>query len=61
MGQRDQKQSNLASAMWPHLSQAAKAEQARQARIQSEQRERNRRLAENLQATLDAVRREKGR
>jgi hypothetical protein len=61
MAQRDQRQPDLASALYPHLSQAAKAEQARQARIQSEQRERNRRLADNLQATIDAVRREKGR
>ena len=37
---------------------SAKADQAR---AQAEQKERNKRLAENLQATIDAVRREKGR
>ena len=60
MAQRDPRP-DLASAMWPHLSQATKAEEARQARIQSEQRDRNRRLADHLQETIDAVRREKGR
>ena len=52
---------DLASALWPHLSQAAKAEQARQAQAQAELKARNRRLVDNLQATIDAVRREKGR
>jgi hypothetical protein len=57
MAERDQKQSDLAGAMWPHLSQPAKAERARQARMESERRERSKRLADNLQATIDAVRR----
>jgi hypothetical protein len=61
MAQRDQKQPDLASAMYPALSREAKAREAWQARAQAEQKERNKRLAENLQATIDAVRREKGR
>jgi len=52
---------DLASAMWPHLSREAKAKAAQEAKAQAELRERNRRLADNLQATIDAVRSEKGR
>jgi len=59
MAQRDQKQPDLASALWPHLSQAAKAEAARQARWQAEQKARNRRMAEHLQAITEQLRREK--
>jgi hypothetical protein len=47
--------------MWPHLSREAKAKAAQEAKAQAELRERNRRLADNLQATIDAVRSEKGR
>jgi hypothetical protein len=56
--QRDQKP-DLASALWPHLSQQAKAEAARQARWQEERKARNRRLADHLREAVDAVRREK--
>ena len=59
MAQREQKQRDLASLMYPSLSRAAKVEQARQARTQPEQRERSRRTAENLRATIDAIRRER--
>ena len=52
---------DLASAMWPHLSREATAKAAQEATAQAELRERNRRLADNLQATIDAVRSEKGR
>jgi len=52
---------DLASAMWPHLSREAKAKAAQEAKAQAELRERNKRLADNLQATIDAVRSEKGR
>ena len=61
MAQRDQKQSDLAGAMWPHLSRAAKAEGQRQIQWQAELKERSKRTADNLQATIDAVRKEKGR
>jgi hypothetical protein len=50
-----------ADALWPSLSREAKAEAARQARWQEERKARNRRLADHLQETLDAVRRDKGR
>jgi len=60
MAQRDQKP-DLASAMYPALSATARAERARQAQAQAELKARNRRLVDNLQATIDAVRREKGR
>jgi hypothetical protein len=56
---RDQKP-DLASAMYPHLSQAARVEQARQAQAQAEQKARLRRTIENLREIIDAVRREKG-
>jgi hypothetical protein len=61
MAPRDQKQADLASAMWPHLSRAAKAEGQRQIQWQAELKERSKRTADNLQATIDAVRKEKGR
>jgi hypothetical protein len=57
---REQKP-DLASALWPHLSREAKAKETQQAKAQAELRERNKRLADNLQATIDAVRSEKGR
>jgi hypothetical protein len=47
--------------MWPHLSREAKAKAAQQAKARAELKARNKRLADNLQATIDAVRREKGR
>jgi hypothetical protein len=52
---------DLASALWPHLSQAAKAEQARQAQAQAELKARIKRTADNLQEVLDSLRNEKGR
>jgi hypothetical protein len=52
---------DLASAMFPALSREAKAKAAQQAKAREEQKVRNKRLADNLQATIDAVRREKGR
>jgi hypothetical protein len=51
----------LASALWPHLSQAAKAEEARQAKAQADLRERNKRTAAHLDEVLDALRKERGR
>jgi hypothetical protein len=60
MAERDQKP-DIASAMWPHLSRAAKAEGQRQIQWQAELKERSKRTADNLQEVLDAVRREKGR
>jgi hypothetical protein len=53
------KHSDLASAMWPHLSREARAKAAQEAKAREELRARNRRLADDLQATIDAVRREK--
>jgi hypothetical protein len=47
--------------MYPALSAAARAERERQAQAQAEQRARKKRLADHLQETIDAVRREKGR
>jgi hypothetical protein len=60
MAQRDTKP-DLASAMYPSLSRDAKAQEAKNERWQAEQKARNKRLADNLQATIDAVRRERGR
>jgi hypothetical protein len=54
-------QRTAADALWPSLSRDAKAQQAAQARWQEELKLRNRRLADHLQETIDAVRREKGR
>jgi hypothetical protein len=54
------KHSDLASAMWPHLSRETKAKEAQQAKAQEELKARNKRLTDHLQATIDAVRREKG-
>jgi hypothetical protein len=47
--------------MWPSLSQAAKTKQAAQVRQDAEMKERSKRTAENLQAVIDSLRREKGR
>jgi hypothetical protein len=55
----DRKHSDLASVMYPALSREAKAEEQRQARMQSEQRARSKRTVENLQSVLDALRRER--
>ena len=52
---------DLASAMWPHLSREAKAKAAQEAKAQAELRERLKRTSDNLQATIDAVRSDKGR
>jgi hypothetical protein len=54
------KHGDLASVMYPNLSREAKAKEAQQAKAQAELKARNRRLADNLQATIDAVRRDKG-
>jgi hypothetical protein len=51
---------DLASTMYPTLSAAARAERERQAQAQAEQQARAKRLVDNLQAAIDAVRREKG-
>ena len=61
MAQRDQKPSDLASAMWPHLSQAARAEEARQSQADAERKARLKRTADNLQSVLDSLRQERGR
>jgi hypothetical protein len=58
MAQRDTKP-DLASAMYPSLSREAKAQEAKNERWQAEQRARDKRLADHLQETIDAVRREK--
>ena len=50
-----------ADALWPSLSREAKAEAARQARWQEERKARNKRMVENLDEIIDAVRREKAR
>ena len=52
---------DLASAMWPHLSRAAKAEGQRQIQWQAELKERSKRTADNLQSVLDSLRTERGR
>jgi hypothetical protein len=54
-------QPDLASAMYPALSREAKAKEAAQAKAQAELRERLKRTSDNLQATIDAVRSDKGR
>ena len=59
MAQRDQKP-DLASAMFPSLSREVKAQQAAQARAREEQKIRSARTAANLQAVIDALRKEKG-
>jgi hypothetical protein len=58
MAQRDTKP-DLASALWPHLSQAARAEQARQAQADAELKARLKRTANNLQEVLDSLRKER--
>jgi hypothetical protein len=52
---------DLASALWPHLSRAAKAQEAAQARAQAEQKARIKRTAGNLQEVLDSLQREKAK
>jgi len=52
-------QPRLADVMWPALSRGAKAQQAKNEQWQAEQQARNKRLADNLQATIDAIRAEK--
>jgi hypothetical protein len=51
---------DLASAMYPALSREVKAQQAAQARAREEQKVRSARTAVNLQAAIDALRRERG-
>jgi hypothetical protein len=58
--QRDQKQTDLASALYPHLSREVKAQQAAQVRARAEQKTRSARTAANLQAAIDALHRERG-
>jgi hypothetical protein len=60
MAQRDQKP-DLASALYPALSAAARAKAAREVKAREELKTRNRRLADRLQATIDAVRRDRER
>ena len=60
MAQRDTKP-DLASALYPHLSQAAKAQQAVQARADAERKARLKRTADNLQSVIDSLRKERGR
>jgi len=50
---------DLASAMWPHLSRAAKAEGQRQIQWQAELKERSKRTADHLQEVLDSLRKER--
>jgi hypothetical protein len=45
--------------MYPHLSQAAKAREAADAKWRAEMKERSRRTAENLQSVLDSLRKER--
>ena len=52
---------DLASALYPHLSRDAKAKAAQEVKVREELKARSKRTVENLQATIDAVRREKGR
>jgi len=59
--QRNQKQPDLASAMYPALSREAKAREAQQVRAQAEQKARSKRTADNLQEVLDSLRKERGR
>jgi hypothetical protein len=59
MVQRDQKQPDVASAMWPHLSRAAKAEGQRQIQWQAEQKERSKRMVKNLDVIIEEIRAEK--
>jgi Skp family chaperone for outer membrane proteins len=61
MAERQRQQSDLASVMWPALSREAKAQEARQARVQAEQKARNKRTAENLQQVIDSLQRERER
>ena len=58
MAERDQKP-DIASAMWPHLSRAAKAEGQRQIQWQAELKERSKRTADHLQEVLDSLRKER--
>jgi hypothetical protein len=58
MTQREQRP-DLASAMYPHLSRAARAEAARQAQADAELKARLRRTANNLQEVLDSLRKER--
>jgi hypothetical protein len=51
---------DLASALWPSLSRDAKAKAAQEAKAREELKARLQRTKDNLQATIDAVRREKG-
>jgi hypothetical protein len=46
--------------MFPSLSREVKAQQAAQARAREEQKIRSARTAANLQAVIDALRKEKG-
>jgi hypothetical protein len=52
---------DLASAMYPALSQKRKVEEARRVQAEAEQKARSRRTADNLQAVLESLRRERGR
>jgi hypothetical protein len=58
MAERDQKQPDLASALYPHLSREAKAQRARQAQAQAEQKMRSQKTAQHLQEAIDDLRRE---
>jgi hypothetical protein len=58
MAPREQKP-DLASALWPHLSREAKAEEVQQAKAQAERKADIRRLVSNLDELVAAVRREK--
>ena len=54
-----QREQSLASSMYPVISQEAKAREAQQAKAREELKAHNRRMAEHLQATIDAIRAEK--
>jgi hypothetical protein len=58
MARRDQKP-DLASAMYPALSRETKAREAWQVRAEAERKARLKRTADNLQATIDAVLRDR--
>jgi hypothetical protein len=54
-----QSKRSVADSMWPSLSGEAKAQQAKNEQWQVEQRVEAKRMADHLQATIDAIRAEK--
>jgi hypothetical protein len=56
---QQRQQGTVADAMYPALSREARQQALEKQRAQAELKARNKRLADHLQETLDAVRREK--